>query len=110
MKMVRVPKSGSSRKNGSDSNPATAAAMPEGVADADVPATVKEKKTTRKKGKTEENSAKVPRVRQVYGLFAENQKRGVKKYPTNAEIGRFLDPASPLSDNAVRAILDMMRD
>lgn len=114
-KLPRVPKSGSSRADGSlavvaEAISASLAAAPAPVtSDTEKPAE-KVKRTTRKKGTTEENSARIPRVRQVYALMIENQKRGVKKYPSNPELGRFLDPEKPLGENAVRAVLDMMRD
>jgi predicted DNA-binding transcriptional regulator YafY len=63
-----------------------------------------------KRGKKEEYSARIPRARQVFALFLRNQNEAKRKFPTNAEIGKALQPDDPLGQAAVRAILDMMRD
>jgi hypothetical protein len=43
-------------------------------------------------------------------MFLQNQNSPGKKFPTNAEIGKALQPDDPLGTDAVRSILDMMRD
>ena len=40
----------------------------------------------------------------------QNQREDKQRFPTNADIGRALQPDQPLGEDAVRAILDMMRD
>ena len=51
-------------------------------------------KTNGKRGKKEEYSARIPRVRQLFGIFLNNlnDRNPKKKLPTNAEIGRMLQP------------------
>ena len=67
-------------------------------------------KPSAKRGQKEEYSAPIPRVRQVFALMLQNQKENKQKFPTNADIGQALQPDAPLGEDAVRAILDMMRD
>ena len=71
-----------------------------------------EAKPSPKLGEKEEYSARIPRARQVFAMFLQNQNHPnpAKKFPTNAEIGKALQPDKPLGTAAVRAILDMMRD
>ena len=71
-----------------------------------------EAKANPKRGKKEEYSAWIPRARQVFAMFLQNQNHPnpAKKFPTTAEIGKALQPDEPLGTAAVRSILDMMRD
>jgi hypothetical protein len=118
MKKSRVPKSVvSSRTHDSlavdvdaDASVMTASAPADVTVAEEGMGTKKAKKNNGKRGIKEESTARIPRVRVLYSLFLQNQMDGVKKYPTNAEIGRILDPVQPLKVDAVRAVLAMMRD
>lgn len=57
-----------------------------------------EAKPSPKLGKKEEYSARIPRVRQVFAMFLRNQNEAKQKFPTNAEIGKALQPDDPLGD------------
>src|SRR5690348_1412198 len=59
-------------------------------------------KPSPKLGKKEEYSARIPRVREVFAMFLRNQNTPGKKFPTNAEIGKALQPDEPLKTDAVR--------
>ena len=68
-------------------------------------ANASEAKANPKRGKKEEYSAWIPRARQVFAMFLQNQNHpnSAKKFPTNAEIGKALQPDEPLGTAAVRS-------
>ena len=46
----------------------------------------------------------------MFAMMLRNQQANAKRFPTNADIDRMLQPEDPLKEDAVRSILDMMRD
>ena len=53
-------------------------------------------KPSAKRGKKEEYSAPIPRVRQVFALMLQNQREDKQRFPTNADIGRALQPVEQM--------------
>src|SRR5436190_17907624 len=102
MKKSRVPKSDVSSHTNDSLAAITAAVAPviatptSVVSAAEAGTEEKPKKDNGKRGIKEESTAKIPRARQLYAWFVQNWNDRVKKLPSNAEIGRFLDPVQPL--------------